>query len=124
MTDLKNIVAAQARNETLDCSPLFGSGSNVKTPTSFSISSDGSAQIDGLNFAAKTIAEMKDGIVFANSLSNASKKTASISYSVVENFQVTRSLSISLGADMKTTGVLYSSGDVTNPANTHNCSPQ
>ncbi len=121
VSDLKNVAATQARSETLNCRNV-SEGADVKTPTSFSINSDGSAQIGGLSFAAKTISEMKDGVLFANS--SASNKSASISYSVVENYQVIRSLSLGLGSDMKTTGVIYSSGDVTVPSNTHTCTPQ
>ncbi|PTU33214.1 hypothetical protein [Stenotrophobium rhamnosiphilum] len=121
--DLKNIVAAQARTETVDCSPVFGAGSNVKTPTTLTINSDGSAQIGSLSFLAKTLSEMKDPLVFPNA-ENSASKTASISYVEPKTFPDQKTLAISLGADMKTKGVLYSNGDLTNPANTYSCSPQ
>jgi len=123
VADLKNVVAAQARSETVDCSPVFGAGSNVKTPTTLTINSDGSAQIGSLSFLAKTLSEIKDPLVFADAQSSASK-TASISYVEIISGLNQKTLAVSFGADMKTKGVLYSNGDITNPANTYSCLPQ
>lgn len=123
VADLRNVVAAQARSETLDCRKATES-SSVKTPTSFTISSDGSAQIADLNFAAKDLTEMKDAILFADVAASPATKTGSISYGVIEGGQVSRTLAVSFGSDLKTTGVLYSSGSVLDPANTHTCQPQ
>jgi len=91
-------VAALARSETLSCRQ-----GSTTAPQTFTVNSDGSSQLGSQAFAADQIFAIDDSILFG------SNKSGTVQYSDITS-EASRTLSLAVDADLKTTGVLASVG--------------
>lgn len=95
---LSGVIGALARSGTLDCTQA-----GSQAVRSYSINSDGAAQLGGESFAAGLIFNISDSILFG------STKTGSVSYSDTAHGSF-RSLALSFDAGLDTTSALLGTG--------------
>lgn len=110
LASIPEAAAALARSETLNCRQ-----GGATTPQTLTISSDGSAQLGSQSFAAATLFNITDRLLFGGA-----GQKGTVQYSDTSNGGF-RLLAIDFDADLKTTGVLAGVG--TGPNDSISCTP-
>ncbi len=109
LASIPEAAAALARSETLNCRQ-----GGATTPQTLTINSDGSAQLGAQSFAASTLFNITDRLLFGGA-----GQKGTVQYSDTSNGF--RLLAVDVDADLKTTGVIASVG--TGPNDSISCTP-
>ncbi|MDO9453803.1 MAG: hypothetical protein Q7J29_13200 [Stagnimonas sp.] len=110
LQSIPQAVAALARTETLNCRQ-----GGATAPQTLTINSDGSAQLGAQSFAAATLFNITDRLLFG---AEGQKGTVQYSDSSSGSFRL---LAVDVDADLKTTGVIAAVG--TGPNDSISCTP-
>ena len=110
LASIPEAAAALARSETVNCRQ-----GGAVTPQTLTINSDGSAQLGAQSFAASTLFNITDRLLFGGA---GQKGTVQYSDSSTGTFRL---LAVDVDADLKTTGVIAAVG--TGPNDSISCTP-